>query len=77
VATAAVLPGTVCDGLSTLRDSESRQRVSVEHPTGEFTVELVMSDDAGKREVLSAALLRTARWLMDGVAGIPATLFSR
>ncbi len=78
VATAAVLPGTVCEGLSNLRGPESRQRVSVEHPTGEFTVELVMSHDADKREVLSAALLRTARWLMDwGVVGIPATLFNR
>jgi 4-oxalomesaconate tautomerase len=76
VATAAVLPGTVCEGLSKLRDSETRQRVSVEHPTGEFTVELVMSGDTGKREVLSAALLRTARWLMDGAVGIPAAVFN-
>ena len=76
VATAAVLPGTVCEGLSKLRDLETRQRVSVEHPTGEFTVELVMSGDAGKREVLSAALLRTARWLMDGVVGIPAAVLN-
>jgi 4-oxalomesaconate tautomerase len=29
-----------------------------------------------KPEVLSAALLRTARWLFDGVVGIPSSVFN-
>jgi 4-oxalomesaconate tautomerase len=75
VATAAVLPGTVCEGISNVEAAGKRRRVSVEHPTGEFTVELVIGGDAKKPEVLSAALLRTARWLMDGVVGIPASVW--
>ena len=42
----------------------SRKTLSVEHPTGEMSCVLEV-DDAG--EVVSAALLRTARKLMDGV----------
>ena len=41
-----------------------RKTLSVEHPTGEMSCVLEMND-AG--EVVSAALLRTARKLMDGV----------
>lgn len=70
VATAAVLPGTVCDGVATVDADGTRKRVSVEHPTGEFTVELTLGGKPDRPEVLSAALLRTARWLFDGVVGI-------
>jgi 4-oxalomesaconate tautomerase len=70
VATAAVLPGTVCDGIAKVPEGDLK-RVSVEHPTGEFSVELRMGGNADAPEVLSAALLRTARWLFDGVVGIP------
>ena len=70
VATAAVLPGTVCDGIATV-PAGRRKRVSVEHPTGEFTVELEIDDSGDTPDVLSAALLRTARWLFDGFVGIP------
>ncbi|HEX7933278.1 MAG TPA: 4-oxalomesaconate tautomerase [Paraburkholderia sp.] len=75
VATAAVLPGTVCDGLANVDPDGSRKRVSVEHPTGEFTVELTLGGERERPEVLSAALLRTARWLFDGVVGIPASVW--
>jgi 4-oxalomesaconate tautomerase len=73
VATAAVMPGTVCDGLAVLGDTRSgnRLRVSVEHPTGEFTVELEMGGTHQAPTVVSAALLRTARWLFDGEAAVP------
>jgi 4-oxalomesaconate tautomerase len=73
VATAAVLPGTVCDGVANVPAGQ-RKRVSVEHPTGEFTVELDVADsdnNGGAPEVRSAALLRTTRWLFDGFVGIP------
>lgn len=42
----------------------ARKLISVEHPTGEMTCLLKVSDDG---TVQSAALLRTARKLMDGV----------
>jgi 4-oxalomesaconate tautomerase len=76
VATAAVLPGTVCEGIANVKPEGEHLRVSVEHPTGEFTVELVLGGDPMKPEVLSAALLRTARWLFDGVAGISPFVFN-
>ncbi|NPT54094.1 4-oxalomesaconate tautomerase [Paraburkholderia elongata] len=75
VATAAVLPGTVCDGLADVDAEGTRKRVSVEHPTGEFTVELALGGNPDQREVLSAALLRTARWLFDGAVGIPSAVW--
>ncbi|CAE6753805.1 MULTISPECIES: 4-oxalomesaconate tautomerase [Paraburkholderia] len=75
VATAAVLPGTVCEGLAEVDADGARKRVSVEHPTGEFTVELVLGGSLGQPEVLSAALLRTARWLFDGAVGIPSAVW--
>ncbi|MBW9103026.1 4-oxalomesaconate tautomerase [Paraburkholderia phenoliruptrix] len=75
VATAAVLPGTVCDGLAKVDAEGAHKRVSVEHPTGEFTVELTLGGERDYPEVLSAALLRTARWLFDGVVGVPASVW--
>ncbi|MGU7774339.1 4-oxalomesaconate tautomerase [Burkholderia sp. MR1-5-21] len=71
VATAAVLPGTVCDGLTAGAADGAWRRVSVEHPTGEFTVELTLTGEPERPEVASAALLRTARWLFDGQVAVP------
>ena len=48
--------------------------VSVEHPTGEFSVELAI-DPANRQNVMRAALLRTARALMRGQALIPGSLW--
>ncbi len=76
VATAAVLSGTVCEGIANVNPEGEHLRVSVEHPTGEFTVELALGGDPLKPEVLSAALLRTARWLFDGVVGIPSSVLN-
>jgi len=75
VATAAVLDGTVCDGVANVTPETGVKHVSVEHPTGEFTVELNVGGEPGKHEVLSAALLRTARWLFDGMVGIPPSVW--
>jgi 4-oxalomesaconate tautomerase len=67
VATACVLAGTVADGLAAVPPGRIRT-VSVEHPTGEFSVELEL-DGAGA--VARAALLRTARLLMRGEVLVP------
>jgi 4-oxalomesaconate tautomerase len=40
--------------------------ISVEHPTGEFSVRLVLEGQADHPHVVSAGLLRTARKLFDG-----------
>ncbi|KLD74929.1 PrpF protein [Xanthomonas hyacinthi DSM 19077] len=61
VATAAVLPGTVAHDLAGAGDGDTRI-VSIEHPSGEFSVEVGLE---GTR-VVRAALLRTARLLMRG-----------
>jgi 4-oxalomesaconate tautomerase len=45
----------------------------VEHPTGEFSVELEI-DPTNPQNVLRAALLRTARLIMRGEVMVPAAL---
>jgi len=67
VATACVLGGTVAEGLAAVPPGRVRT-VSVEHPTGEFSVELEL-DAAGA--VARAALVRTARLLMRGEVLVP------
>ncbi len=69
VATACVLPGSVCEGLATVPQGTT-PTVSVEHPTGEFSVTLERDADDPTR-VRKAALLRTARALMRGEALVP------
>ncbi|MBK7081004.1 MAG: 4-oxalomesaconate tautomerase [Betaproteobacteria bacterium] len=73
VATACVLEGSVCDGIAALPPGRAR-KVSVEHPTGEFSVELEV-DPANPQNVVRAALLRTARLLMRGEVMIPASIW--
>jgi 4-oxalomesaconate tautomerase len=63
VATACLLPGSPAAALAALPKGK-RKSLAVEHPTGEMTV-VVDLDDQGA--VTSAALLRTARKLFDGV----------
>lgn len=75
VATATVIPGTVCDGIARVSDGQSR-RVDVEHPTGEFTVDFELAGRREVPEIRSAALVRTARWLFDGVVGVPASVWT-
>jgi 4-oxalomesaconate tautomerase len=70
VATACVLPGTIADGIAATQPGV-RQTLSIEHPTGEFSVELEL-DPNNPGQVLRAALLRTARPIMRGEVMIPA-----
>jgi len=63
VATAALLEGSPANAVAVVPEGK-RKTLSVEHPTGEMSCVLEV-DDAGA--VTSAALLRTARKLMDGV----------
>ncbi|OYU49538.1 MAG: 4-oxalomesaconate tautomerase [Rhizobiales bacterium PAR1] len=63
VASACLLKGSPAAALAVTGSGQERS-LSIEHPTGEMTV-VVTLDDAGA--VASAAILRTARKLMDGV----------
>ncbi len=73
VGTACVLDGTVCEGVAVMPEGDIK-KVSVEHPTGEFSVELAL-DPANPQNVTRAALLRTARLLMRGEAMVPASVW--
>jgi len=73
VGTACVLDGSVCDGVAVVPAGQLKT-VSVEHPTGEFSVELEV-DPASPQNVTRAALLRTARLLMRGEVMIPASVW--
>lgn len=63
VATACLIPGSPAAEVATIPDG-ARKLLSVEHPTGEMSC--VLETDA-EGTVVSAALLRTARKLMDGM----------
>jgi 4-oxalomesaconate tautomerase len=69
VATAAVMPGSVANRYAVVPPGLSKT-LSVEHPSGEFSVVLAMNP-ANPSEVLRAALLRTARLIMRGEVFIP------
>lgn len=73
VGTACVLDGAVTDGLAVIPTGSSK-KISVEHPTGEFSVELEI-DPSNPQNVLRAALLRTARLIMRGEAMVPSSLW--
>jgi 4-oxalomesaconate tautomerase len=77
VGTACVLQGTVCEGVAVLQ-AGAQQALSVEHPTGEFSVVLQTqaADVPGGFEVTQAALLRTARLIMRGEAMVPAAIWN-
>jgi len=73
VASACVLQGSVADRVATLPGGRTKL-VSVEHPTGEFTVELELQENDAQK-VARAALLRTARAIMRGEVLIPAAVW--
>jgi 4-oxalomesaconate tautomerase len=73
VATACAIPGTVA---STVASPVTGGLFDIEHPTGFFTVRAEVQVAAGGGvTVRSAALLRTARKLMQGEVFIPAAVW--
>ncbi|MFC5520296.1 4-oxalomesaconate tautomerase [Polaromonas jejuensis] len=75
VGTACVLKGSVCDGAAVMPEGNPKT-ISVEHPTGEFSVELGL-DPANSQNVTRAALLRTARLIMRGEVMVPKFVWTR
>ena len=74
VATACVLDGSITAGIARLPQGLTKS-VAVEHPSGEFIVELEI-DPRNPQNVVRAALLRTARLLMRGEAMIPSSIWN-
>ena len=74
VATAAVMPGSIANRYALVPEGNAKT-VSVEHPSGEFSVALTMNPQ-NSSQVMRAALLRTARLLMRGEVYVPAHLLA-
>jgi 4-oxalomesaconate tautomerase len=74
VGTACVLEGSTTQGVAVV-PAGTAKTISVEHPTGEFSVELEI-DPNNPENVLRAALLRTARLIMRGEVMVPAALLT-
>ena len=71
--TPCVLDGSVAAGIAVVPVGNVKPD-SVEHPSGEFTVELEV-DPANPQNVTRAALLRTARLIMRGEVLIPSSIW--
>ena len=75
VATACLLPNSVAKGTAILTCPETIGRggnsFSVEHPTGEFTVQLDSHFENGHLKIEKSGVMRTARLLSKGVVFIP------
>lgn len=70
-ATACLVKGAITQEVA--QSSEDQiQRLSVEHPSGEFSVEVHLQGG----QVAACGLIRTARVLFDGLVCIPRTLWS-
>jgi len=65
VATACILPGTVAEGIAVVPDG-ARKQLSVEHPSGEFSVTLDVGGAPEEPLVVKVGLLRTARLILRG-----------
>jgi len=75
VGTACVLPGSVAAGIVSVPDGVVK-RLSVEHPSGEFSVEFELAENgADEPRVVRTSLIRTARALFRGQVLIPASIW--
>ena len=74
VATACIWPGSVADGIATV-PSGTTKKLSVEHPTGEFSVSLEVGGTPDAPLIERAGLLRTARLIMQGEVFVPAAVW--
>ena len=73
VATAFALPGTVVSG----RDRSGVRSISVLHPQGRIDVEVAVEGTGTEARIQRAALVRTARKILQGELHIPPYVFSK
>ena len=71
VATATVLPGSPAYRVARMPEGRLKT-LSIEHPTGGFSVRLEVGGTSDRPVVERAGLLRTARLLFDGTVFVPA-----
>jgi 4-oxalomesaconate tautomerase len=76
VATACVAPGSIAAGIAALAAGSGSRQLNIEHPTGYFTVDMDIAIENGTVKINRAALLRTARKLMQGEVYVPAQAWS-
>lgn len=75
VGTACVLPGSVTGGIVSLPEGAVK-RLSVEHPSGEFSLEIEVDEtNEGGLRVVRSSLIRTARALFRGEVLVPASIW--
>jgi 2-methylaconitate cis-trans-isomerase PrpF/tripartite-type tricarboxylate transporter receptor subunit TctC len=74
VASAFALPGTVASGVAR---AAGCHQLTVLHPAGQIDIEVEMGEDGGEVSVQRAALVRTARKIMQGELHLPDYVFSR
>ncbi len=75
VGTACVMPGSVAYDIADVPDGNPKL-ISVEHPSGEFSVELETGEPVdGIPQISRAALLRTTRRIMEGEVLVPANIW--
>ena len=75
VATACIMPGSVAEGIANVPPGAVK-RMSVEHPSGEFSVTLEVGGTPEDPKVLKAGLLRTARLIMRGEVLVPGAVWN-
>jgi 4-oxalomesaconate tautomerase len=75
VATACILPGSAAHGIAVIPPG-SVKTMSVEHPSGEFSVTLEVSGPPDAPVVEKAGLLRTARLIMRGEILVPESVWA-
>lgn len=68
-ATACLIEGSVAHAIAHLPGGEVK-RISVEHPTGEFSVEIRLHNG----QIAGCGLIRTARLLFEGRVCVPESL---
>ncbi|ACB34687.1 protein of unknown function DUF453 [Leptothrix cholodnii SP-6] len=74
VATALALPGTVASSSAALGGAH---RLTVLHPAGRIDIEVAIDGSGDSARIVTAALVRTARKIMQGDLHIPDYVFSR
>lgn len=70
VATACIFPGSVAEGVAEVPEGATKH-MSIEHPSGEFSVTLEVGGTRASPTALKAGLLRTARLIMKGEVCVP------
>lgn len=75
VGTACVFPGSVASAIVPFT-SEAIKRFSVEHPSGEFSLEIEIEEQHdGAIQILRSSLIRTARALFRGEVLVPSSVW--